>query len=82
VGLIAAALEEKGIRSVCLSNMEPIMERVSPPRWLALPYPLGFPLGRPGDPDLQTRIIRRAFQLLEEEGPGPVRRRYDPEKDN
>lgn len=81
MGLIAAALEEKGIRTVCLSNMEAIMEKVAPPRWLALPYPLGFPLGRPHDADLQRRIIQRAFHLLEKEGPGPVRQRYDPEKD-
>jgi hypothetical protein len=73
VGLIAAALEEKGIRTVCLSNLEAITGKVRPPRWLDLPFPLGFPLGEPGRPDLQTRIIRQAFQLLEEDGPGPVR---------
>ena len=82
MGLIAAALEELGIRTVCLSNLEAIMEKVAPPRWLALPYPLGYPLGRPEEPDLQRRIIQRAFQLLEEEGPGPVRQEYDPEKGN
>ena len=81
MGLIAAALEEKGIRTVCLSTMEAIMGKVRPPRWLELPYPLGFPLGRPHEPGLQGRIIRRAFQLLEEEGPGPIRRDYDPERE-
>ena len=80
MGLIAAALEEKGIRTVCLSTMEAIMGKVRPPRWLDLPYPLGFPLARPGEPELQRRIIRRAFRLLGEEGPGPVRVEYDPEK--
>ena len=35
----------------------------------------------PEDADLQRRIIQRAFHLLEKEGPGPVRQRYDPEKD-
>lgn len=73
MGLIAAALEEKGIRTVCLSTMEAITGKVGPPRWLDLPYPLGFPLGEPGRPELQTRIIQRAFQLLDAEGPGPVR---------
>ena len=81
MGLIAAALEEKGIRTVCLSTMEAIMGKVRPPRWLDLPYPLGFPLGRPGQPEIQTRVIRRALQLLEEEGPGPVRVEFDPEAD-
>jgi hypothetical protein len=81
VGLIAAALEERGIRTVCLSTFEPIMDQVRPPRWLALPYPLGFPLGPPHRPELQARILREAFRLLEEPGPGPVRREYDPERD-
>jgi hypothetical protein len=79
VGLIAAALEERGIRTVCLSNMEEIMGKVIPPRWLALPFPLGYPLGRPNDTDLQRRIILRAFRLLDEEGPGPVRQEFDSE---
>ena len=82
MGLIAAALEEEGIRTVCLSTMEAIMEQVAPPRWLALPYPMGFPLGRPHEADLQRRIIQRAFQLLEREGPGPVMQEYDPERDS
>jgi len=78
VGLIAAALEERGIRTVCLSTMDAIMGKVRPPRWLDLPYPLGFPVGRPQEPDLQLRILRRAFRLLDEPGPGPVRVEYDP----
>lgn len=81
MGLIAAALEEKGIRTVCLSNMEDIMEKVAPPRWLALPFPLGFPLGEAGNSSLQERILERAFQLLETPGPGPVRMAFDPEED-
>ena len=82
MGLIAAALEEEGIRTVCLSTMEAIMKQVAPPRWLALPYPMGFPLGRAHEADLQRRIIHRAFRLLEEEGPGPVMQEYDPERDS
>ena len=81
MGLIAAALEEKGIRTVCLSTMEAIMGKVRPPRWLDLPFPLGFPLGRPGEAEIQRTIMRRAFQLLDEDGPGPIRRDFDPEKD-
>ncbi len=72
MGLIAAALEERGIRTVCLSTMEAIIQKVRPPRWLDLPFPLGFPLGEPDRPELQTRIIRRAFRLLDADGPGPV----------
>jgi hypothetical protein len=79
VGLIAAALEEKGIRTVCLSTLEAIMDQVRPPRWLSVPYPLGFPLGRAREPDLQSSILRQAFRLLEEPGPGPARADFDME---
>ena len=44
-----------------------------------MPYPLGFPLGRANDPDLQKRILRQALGLLEAKGPGPVQEDYDPE---
>jgi len=71
-------MESEGIRTVCLSNMEAIMEQVGPPRRLSLPFPLGFPLGEPGNPELQRRILVRALQLLEAEGPEPVREEYDP----
>ena len=81
MGLIAAALEERGIRTVCLSTMEAIMGKVQPPRWLDLPYPLGYPLGHAGQPEIQLRILRRALRILGEEGPGPIREEYDPEAD-
>lgn len=80
MGLIAGVLEAEGIRTVCLSTFEPIMEKVAPPRWLGVPHPLGFPLGEPGDPELQRRILLQALDLLEEEEPGPVRRDFDPKK--
>ena len=79
MGLIAAALEESGIQTVCLSTFESIMDQVRPPRWLNLPFPLGFPLGHPHRGEIQTRILRRAFDLLKAQGPGPVRADYDPE---
>ena len=77
MGLIAAALEDRGIRTVCLSTLEAIMEQVRPPRWLSAPFPLGFPLGRPGEPRLQRDILRHAFRLLGTSGPGPVRADFD-----
>ena len=49
-----------------------ITAKVRTPRALAVPYALGYPLGKPGDPELQTRIVRAAFALLEAPGPGPV----------
>jgi hypothetical protein len=82
VGLIAAALEEKGMRTVCLSTMEAIMGKVRPPRWLDIPFPLGFPLGLPHQAKVQTGILRRALHLLSEDGPGPLRSEYDPDEEH
>ncbi|MFN2454426.1 MAG: hypothetical protein ABR577_09420 [Pyrinomonadaceae bacterium] len=37
---------------------------IRPPRALFVPYPLGYPLGAPGDATLQHRIIASALSLL------------------
>jgi len=39
---------------------------------LLVDYALGHPLGRPNDPELQTRILREALALLSHPGPPPV----------
>jgi len=79
VGLIAGAVEAEGITTVCVSSLEEIMRRVAPPRRLALPFPLGYPLGRPGDRDGQLGVLRRALELALHPGPPPVREAFDPE---
>jgi D-proline reductase (dithiol) PrdB len=52
--------------------LKEVTEKVKPPRALAVPYALGYPLGRPDDSELQTRILRAAFELLKDPGPPPV----------
>ncbi len=74
MGLVAGVLEQAGIATVILSCLEEVMEQVEPPRWLALPHPLGYPLGRPDEPDLQRHILEFAIQLLTQSGPRPLRR--------
>jgi len=37
---------------------------VKPPRTLFVPYPFGYPLGKPNKPKFQHRIILAALQLL------------------
>ena len=64
VGLIQRAIESQGITTVSISLLREITEKVRPPRTLFVPYPLGYPLGAPHDPVLQTRIMRAAFTLL------------------
>ena len=41
-----------------------ITEKIRPPRALAVPYPLGFPLGEADNPELQTEILRQLLTLL------------------
>lgn len=73
MGLVAGVLERTGIATVILSCLAEVTEQVEPPRWLDLPYPLGYPLGSPDDPDLQRQILDTAIQLLTRSEPRPLR---------
>ena len=64
VGLIQRPIEYAGMTTVSLSLLREITEKIRPPRALFVPYPLGYPLGEPNNPDLQTRVMRAAFALL------------------
>lgn len=64
VGLIQRAIEYAGITTVSISLLRIITERIRPPRALFVPFPLGYPLGEPDNPNLQTLIMRAAFALL------------------
>ncbi len=63
-GLIQRAIEYAGISTVSISLLREITEKIRPPRALFVPFSLGYPLGEPDNPDLQTRIMRAAFALL------------------
>lgn len=65
VCLAAAALEEHGIATVALVLLEEVARAVRPPRALSLPFRHGYPLGAPGDPELQHRVLDAALALLE-----------------
>jgi hypothetical protein len=64
VGLVQSIIEKAGIPTVSITLLEEVTERVRPPRALSVDRPLGFPLGYPNDPDIQTRIIVAALDLL------------------
>jgi len=72
VGLVAGELERRGIATTSVTVLPDITRRVRTPRALAVPFPLGYPLGRPADVELQTRIVRAALALLDHPGPAPV----------
>lgn len=69
VGLIQALIEASGISTVSLSMLREITEKIKVPRVLFVPYALGYPLGKPHQPQLQETILFQALQLLTLERP-------------
>lgn len=78
VGLIQGVVEKSGIPTVSITNLLEITHKVNPPRALFVDRPLGYPLGEPGQPEVQLSIIRAALRLLEsEEQQLPLVKRFD-----
>lgn len=69
--MLAHVLEANGVATVSLSSMRGFTERMNPPRALHCDFPLGRPLGVPGDAVFQRGVLDAAFALLEETK-GPV----------
>ena len=70
MGTIAHVLEMAGLATVMLASVRDHAERLRPPRALYCEFPLGRPLGVPGDAVFQRRVLSSAFDLLERpEGP-------------
>jgi hypothetical protein len=64
VGTICHVLEAEGLATVGIASIRPLAERLHAPRTLYCEFPLGRPLGRPGDPAFQRRVLSAAFDLL------------------
>lgn len=79
VGLVAGELERRGIATTSVTMLREVTAKVRAPRALFVDTRLGFPLGRPNDPALQTRVIRAALALLSFPGPGPLLVPFDAE---
>jgi hypothetical protein len=71
VGLVAAELERQGISTVAIQLLREVAEKVRPPRALFVPFPHGYPLGRPNDPEGQHAAIEAALRLLEDDALKP-----------
>ena len=56
--------------TVALGSVRKQIESTAPPRGLWCDFPLGRPLGRPGDPEFQHRVLGAAFALLD--SPEPI----------
>ena len=58
-------LEDRGLATVVIGLVRPHMARSANPRGLFVPFPLGRPLGEPGDPAFQHRVLAAALALLD-----------------
>ncbi|MFI5267846.1 MAG: hypothetical protein ACHQ7M_10765 [Chloroflexota bacterium] len=65
MGLVARVLEREGLTTVSLTSAIDITERVRPPRVAFLNFPLGYPVGRPNEPEEQLQVLRAALRLAE-----------------
>ena len=72
MGLVCRVVEEAGISTVCLSTGRDLTEQVKPPRSLFMNFPMGNNFGAPDDVEMQTRILRRSLQMVEEVETGGV----------
>jgi hypothetical protein len=75
VSTLAHVFEAEGLATVALGSQRNQIERTAPPRGLWCDFPLGRPLGRPGDAEFQHGVLRHAFSLLD--AAGPVFEAYD-----
>jgi hypothetical protein len=66
VGLVAAELERQGIATVVIQLLREVAERMRPPRALFVPFPHGYPLGKPHDLAAQHAVLEAALRLLED----------------
>lgn len=66
---LAHVLEEEGLATISLGIIEAQLRSTGPPRGLFVDFPLGRPLGRPGDAEFQQRVLDDAFALLDSTEP-------------
>lgn len=78
MGALGHYLEEEGIPTTQISLVREHTAVMNPPRALWVPFILGRPLGAPGDPAFQRRVLVAVLRLLEADS-GPVLEDYQEE---
>ena len=66
---LAHSFEAAGIATIALGSVRKQIESTAPPRGLLCDFPLGRPLGKPGDAKFQHRVLAHAFSLLDAKEP-------------
>ena len=68
-------MEAAGLATVTLSTLPDFTRSVGAPRVAGIAYPMGEPLGAPGDADGQREVLKAALRVVEEAStPGEVLR--------
>jgi hypothetical protein len=65
VSTLAHVFEAAGLSTVVFASMLEVAEKMHPSRTLYCEFPLGRPLGRPGDAAFQRDVIERGLALLD-----------------
>jgi hypothetical protein len=79
VCVLARVFEEVGLTTITLAMVREHAQKVKPPRALFVPFPFGYALGKPNDPQLQHRVLGAALDLLQREQ-GPALEDFPEEK--
>ena len=71
MGLVHRVVEEAtGIAGVSLTALRGVAAAVKPSRSVSLPHPAGATFGRPGQRELQKRILMEALEFAASGAPG------------
>lgn len=62
---LAHVFEAAGLSTIVFASMLEVAEKMHPPRVLYSEFPLGRPLGKPGDAAFQREVIERGLALLD-----------------
>lgn len=65
MSLISRVLEQNGIATVIVGSAKDIVEMCGVARFLFTDYPLGNPMGKPYDREMQERNLRQGLEMLE-----------------
>ena len=74
VGLVQGEIERAGIVTASITMLPEITRKIRPPRALEVPFPLGFPMGRPGDTAKHRQVLRRLLEMCQDVGADTVPR--------
>ncbi len=61
---LAHVFEAAGLTTIVYASMLEVVQKMNPPRALYSEFPLGRPLGKPGDAEFQRQVLEAGLDLL------------------